>query len=302
MKMIKVITIILLIFIILNVQAEENIRRIATWNMKWLGTNSGNQLDSVENVSEYVKYINGTKATLFALQEIGATHSVSGKPKCYYLDLIVKGLNDSISDSTAMWTYILDSINKNQRLAFLYRQDQWQVYDVRSIRPGKSYNHIRRPFIATVRALGDNAQLEFDYINIHLKAFPNATAKRAENLKELATWLQKNDLDEDVLISGDTNIYYGESGIDDPIKNIGYIPLYDAERTSIHEDKLGQRFDRFFVSPSLKNEVDSAKKIVGSKLYIDVIKNNKKEEIIWYDKNISDHYPVILNIDVSVER
>ncbi len=34
-----------------NVIAQENIRKIATWNMKWLGTNSGNQLNAIENIS-----------------------------------------------------------------------------------------------------------------------------------------------------------------------------------------------------------------------------------------------------------
>ncbi len=75
MKRILSILFVLFIFTITSVQAEENIRKVATWNMKWLGTNSGNQLDAVENVEEYTNYILRTQATLFALQEIGATHS-----------------------------------------------------------------------------------------------------------------------------------------------------------------------------------------------------------------------------------
>lgn len=32
-----------------------------------------------------------------------------------------------------------------------------------------------------------------------------------------------------------------------------------------------------------------------------VIKDNDREKIHWFDENISDHYPVVLNIDVSEE-
>ncbi len=63
-----------------------------------------------------------------------------------------------------------------------------------------------------------------------------------------------------------------------------------------------QRFDRFFSSPGLRNEIDSAKNEVGSREYIDVIKDNDREKILWFDENISDHYSVVLNIDVSEER
>ncbi|MGR3174551.1 MAG: hypothetical protein ACUZ8N_08145 [Candidatus Scalindua sp.] len=86
------------------------------------------------------------------------------------------------------------------------------------------------------------------------------------------------------------------------IRNIGYIVLHDNEKTSIHEDVISQRFDRFFSSPELYNEIDSAKSIVGNTEYIDVIKDNDSDKVIWFDQNISDHYPVVLNIDVSEER
>ncbi len=184
MRNILSILFVLFIFTITSVQAEENIRKVATWNMKWLGTNSGNQLDAVENVEEYTNYILRTQATLFALQEIGATHSINGEPKCYYLDLILEKLNEGITNETEKWAYILDGRNKNQRLAFLYKKDKWTVSDARSITPGDSYYYIRRPFLVTVKAEGANAELEFNYINIHLKAFPDASSreKRERNL------------------------------------------------------------------------------------------------------------------------
>src|SRR5690606_22554253 len=103
------------------------------WNMKWLGTNAGNQLDAIENVEHYAEYILETGATLFALQEIGATHSVDGNPKCFYLDKIVEELNKSVSDSLAKWYYILDDQNKQQRLAFLYKNDLWELSNPRNI-------------------------------------------------------------------------------------------------------------------------------------------------------------------------
>ena len=167
----------ILFFSVFNAIAQENIRKIATWNMKWLGTNSYNQLDAIENVNLYAKYILKTEATLFALQEIGATHSISDEPKCFYLDQIVDTLNKSISNEADKWEYVLDSRNKNQRLAFLYKKDMWDVSNPRTINPGSSYRHIRKPFFITVQAKGSNAELKFDFINVHLKAFSDADSR-----------------------------------------------------------------------------------------------------------------------------
>lgn len=57
--MIKIISITILYCFLctINCLAEKNIRRVATWNMKWLGTNSGNQLDAVENLEHYAQQI-----------------------------------------------------------------------------------------------------------------------------------------------------------------------------------------------------------------------------------------------------
>ena len=49
-------------------------------------------------------------------------------------------------------------------------------------------------------------------------------------------------------------------------------------------------------------EIKSAMDDAGSREYIDVIKDNDAEKIIWFDQNISDHYAVVLCIDVSKER
>jgi hypothetical protein len=297
-------TLAILFSIVFNAIAQENIRKIATWNMKWLGTNSYNQLDAIENVNLYAEYILNTEATLFALQEIGATHSISDEPKCFYLDLIVDTLNKSISNEADKWEYVLDDRNKNQRLAFLYKKDQWEISNPHTIYPGSSFQHIRRPFVVTVQSKGKNADLKFDYINIHLKAFNDSDSrdKRESNFEDLSSWLETNPLDSDVLISGDTNIYFGESYVYQSIKDIGYKYLYDAEKTAIHEDILGQRFDRFYSSPGLFTEIQSAKTIVGSKEYIDVIKDNDPDEIVFFDQNVSDHYAVVLSIDVSKEQ
>jgi endonuclease/exonuclease/phosphatase family metal-dependent hydrolase len=269
--------------------------------MKWLGINSGRQLDAIENVRLYADYILETEATLFALQEIGATHSIAGQPKCFYLDQIIDTLNKSISNEADQWTYILDSMNTSQRLAFLYRKDLWELSGARSVIPGSSYQRLRKPFIVTVQAKDTNAQLKFDFINVHLKAFPDATERRRKNFEELSSWLQTDTLDSDVLMAGDTNIYFGETDVYQSIKDIGYKYLFDAEITSIHNDTLSQRFDRFFSSPGLLNELNSALNAVGFIDFIDVIKDNDPDKIIWFDQNISDHYAVVLNIDVSEE-
>ncbi len=138
MKRTRLLIAVILFLSLKTLHAEENIRKIATWNMKWLGTNSGKQLDAVENVPEYAKYIQDTEATLFALQEIAGTHSEDGQPRCHYLDLVVNALNADIADESDKWAYVLDSDNGQQRLAYLYKQDLWSVYDTYTVYPGSS--------------------------------------------------------------------------------------------------------------------------------------------------------------------
>ncbi len=300
----KILTILFILSFSINSYSQENIRKVATWNMKWLGTNSGNQLDALENVQLYADYILSTEATLFALQEIGPTHSVAGHSKCFYLDKIVEALNYSVNNDSSKWEYILDDVNKQQRLAFLYKKDLWELSNVRSISPGSSFNYIRKPFLAEVKAKGINAELKFDFINFHLKAFKDESARetRRKNFNELAAWIQSNTLDNDVLIGGDSNIYFGETDVYDSMISINYKYLYDAERTTVYGDILSERFDRFFISPGFTNEILSAINVVDNINYIDVIKSNDPEDILWYVENISDHFPVVLNIDVSRER
>jgi hypothetical protein len=84
---------------------------------------------------------------LFALQEIGATHSAAGQARCYYLDQIVQELNEDAASASEHWAYTLDDMNGQQRLAFLYRQDHWSVSNCQTCWPGKSYQSARRPFI-----------------------------------------------------------------------------------------------------------------------------------------------------------
>jgi predicted extracellular nuclease len=299
----RILNILIVFCLVGTAQATENIRKIGTWNMKWLGVTSGNQLGPIENVPEYAKYILKTGATLFALQEIGATHSVGGQPRCAYLDLIVQELNHDIFVGAEQWVYTLDDMNGDQRLAFLYKQDMWSVSDVHTVWPGSSYQSTRRPLVATVLAQGDNAVLQFTYMSVHFKAFPDTEShdKRVANIKELAAWLQTNagSLDADVLIAGDTNIYASDGDIDKPLEDIGYAAFDDAENTAIHDGTVGERFDRFFCSPDLVKEVDAAKAVVGSADYIDAIDNGN---IQWFDETLSNHFPVVLCVDVSEER
>jgi hypothetical protein len=66
-----VLTLAILFSVVFTSGAHENIRKVASWNMNWLGTNSGNQLDAIENVNLYADYILKTATTLFTLQEKG---------------------------------------------------------------------------------------------------------------------------------------------------------------------------------------------------------------------------------------
>lgn len=279
-------------FLLAGAEASAEIRKVATWNMKWLGTSSGKQLDPIETVDEYADIIVSTGATLLALQEIGATHTLDGEPRCHYLDEIA---NELIQRQEAYWKYVLDDTNKNQRLAFLYRTDHWQLSDYKTIYPGSSYQYIRRPFVASVDVVG--SAVSFDFINVHFKAFPDSTEKRVDNIEELANWVESQQLDDDVIIAGDTNIYSSDGDIEGPLEDAGITPISDEEKTAVHNDQLSNRFDRFYLSAALNDEYQSASSSVGSDDVVDVVKEDTQSYLEWFDENISDHFPVVINLD-----
>ena len=282
-----------------HAESSFQLAKVATWNMKWLGTNSGNQLDETENVPKYAEVIRSTDAHLFALQEIGATHSVNGMPRCYYLDLIVAELNKTTRHK---WAYKLDATNKNQRLAYLYNKNVWSLSDAESVWPGSSYRSARRPFV--VKATLNSNQFDMSLINVHFKAFPDekSSKKRAENIRELSVWISENDsLDEDTLLVGDTNIYPTDGDIELPLRSAGLIPLDDDEKTAIHKGKLSQRFDRFYISMGLRHEFNAAAVAFGRGIVVDVIKKDSQGYLDNFDSKISDHFPVVLGLATGTE-
>ena len=202
---------ILILWIVLTANASfaaENIRSIATWNMKWLGGSVGT-LDDTQDIPRYVTHIKTSKATLFAIQEITPSHAVQGVVKCHFLELLVKELN---TDS-GKWTFYIDKKNGSQRLGFLYDADEWTFFDAKTIYPGSAFKgRLRDPLIGLFQAIGDNATLKLNIINIHMKAFPDGNAKRKAQFSQLAAWLKQHPVDDDVIISGDTNIYTDETG------------------------------------------------------------------------------------------
>jgi len=294
-RYILIISFIFFYFFPVSLGAETEVRKIATWNMKWLGTSSGNQLDAVENVADYVDVIIGTGATLFALQEIGATHSEEGIAKCYYLDLIIRELK---ARQNINWRYILDNVNKNQRLAFLYREDKWKLTYTESIKPGKSFYSIRKPFVAFVS--GVHNDFYFYFINIHFKAFSSATKKRIANTKELTKWivdyLDSKSTSSKLIIAGDTNYYPTESDIENIFRKGYMTPIYDDENTVIYKQRSDVRFDRFYASLGLLGAIYESS---PSEDLVDVIKKDNQNYISWFEKTISDHFPVVMNIIVD---
>jgi len=283
--------IITLVCLSISISVKANIHTIGTWNMKWLGTTSGSQLDSVENVPHYASIIIKTEATILALQEIGATHKIQGEAKCYYLDLIVLELNKKTQKK---WDYKLDLKNRNQRLAFLYQTEKWDV-TAKTIWPGKSYRSARRPFVANVKHM--TSEFDFNFVNVHFKAFPDekSRSKRANNIIELKRWISENNLNNETIIGGDTNIYSNEASIDLPLTTNGYFHANDNEGTAIYKGKINNRFDRFYLSVGTKDEINRTTETLGSKDVVDVIKHDE-ESVEWYNNNISDHYPVTIKI------
>lgn len=292
-----------------------DLHKIATWNMHWLGVSAGNKLDPVEAVKDYTTVILNTGATLLLLQEVGATHSRKDRPRSYYMNLIVDDLNHKTN--RGFWAYELDDENRNQRLAFLYRTDIWELDDVHAIKPGSSFRYVRKPFFARVTIKAGERHKSFGLINIHLKAFNDkkSTSVRKENIKELAEWIKKSGLKNEVLIAGDTNLYKNDVGFEKPLVDIGFTPAPDDALTTIYKDALSERFDRFYYSGAFKDEVETTLKQISKAAFIQIVNETACTEwfsryydtqsladaycIAMFGRHVSDHLPVVITLDLK---
>ena len=82
----------------------------------------------------------------------------------------------------------------------------------------------------------------------------------------------------------------------------GFSAPEDSEATAIHKGSSKQRFDRFYISPGLKAEVASAMSVVGAEALVDSKREAANGEFEDFARNVSDHFAVILVLDVSRER
>ncbi|MCF1458766.1 MAG: hypothetical protein LPH21_14805 [Shewanella sp.] len=307
-----------LLLLLFNPCHAVDLRQIATWNMKWLGVYDGSGVDAIENVKSYTGAIQTSGATLWAIQEIGPTHSVNGKTRCYYLDKIIEDLNHG--SGTSSWSYILDEKNKRQRLGFLYRADIWAVRNPRSIKPGPSFNYIRTPFLVDVVALGHGKHEPFTLMNLHLKAFPDkkSATQRAKNIEQLTQWLNRSSNNIPMLITGDTNLYSKDVGFQAPLRKAGYVPIKDPHPTAAHRGQLTERFDRFYYSSTFQPIIKTTLKSVSNDAFIKVTSEDKckilfEEHFVSADlleqyclvrfvTNVSDHLPVTLTLDFDAMK
>lgn len=294
----------------LSVSAQA-ITKIATWNMEWLGATSGNQLDAVDAVKDYASIIQKTQASLLFLQEIGATHSLNNQPRCHYLDLIVDHLNEDAGSDA--WVYVLDDTNRSQRLAYLYDHTKWTLEDVKTIKPGPSFNYIRRPLVAKATPNYLNAE-SLHLVNIHFKAFNDQSAKekRQRNFEELANYLRVNNMEKNTIIAGDTNLFEDNQGYEQPLVSIEYTPVDDPALTAIYKDELSQRFDRFYYSKELADDVQATRDQIHEEEIISTVSETACNEwfssyydtqaradaycIAMFGRHISDHVPVVFAI------
>ncbi|MHB9139924.1 MAG: endonuclease/exonuclease/phosphatase family protein [Victivallaceae bacterium] len=275
------------LFVMLSLLAADGRQYIvATWNMKWLGGSVG-PLDDSRNACRYVKEIQDSKATIFALQEITPSHSENDAAKCHYLDLIVAGLNKKWQ----RWTYYVDLKNESQRLGFLYDSSKWTLAEAKSIAPGNAFGgKMRKPLLGVFHA-ADNPGFTLNIINIHLKAFPDGTETRKKQFMQLAEWLKKNSMVPHTIICGDTNIYKDEADPSMPLNSTGFAEAKSDENTAIHENALSQRFDRFYLSRAVLEKVNASTGGSGVDSKQESANGNYKE----YAKTVSDHFPVTLS-------
>lgn len=275
----------LCLFATLSLLAAGKPHIVATWNMKWLGGSVG-PLDDTKNAYRYVNEILNSKATIFAIQEVTPSHSENDVAKCHYLDLIVAGLKKHRQH----WAYYVDLKNESQRLGFLYDSSKWTLAETKSIAPGNAFGgRMRKPLLGTFQSL-DNPSVVFNILNIHLKAFPDSAEIRAKQFMQLTEWLKKNRTAPYTVICGDTNIYKDEADPALPLNEAGFTEAQNDENTTIHENALSQRFDRFYLSRTLMEKV----KVSGNERLVDSKQESANGDYKEFAKNVSDHFPVTL--------
>lgn len=319
-KIVLSITILVVIETMPVLAGNTNVRKIGTWNLSFLGGDSWqNTIEDIDSAKEYAALISESGATLFALQELTASKFEHGEYTSVYLDELVEVLNDA---TRGRWKYYIGKQSSGQRLGFLYDSNQWEYGRLGRPVFGGPYpaRRSRWPLFGLFRATGRNAELTLCIVNVHMKAMPDMEgkdtknrAKRRTQFKKLADYLKDSAWDGDLIVCGDTNIYEVQSepdilldqDTDKALKDLGYSEVDgENERTAIYEGELSQRFDRFYLSPDIQKEVESAQIQGGVQPedLVDSLQEAADGDYEQFRKRLSDHFPVVLALDVSKER
>ena len=315
---------ILIIFSPVTILADKpkpNIRKIGTWNLALLGGDSWqNIIEDIDDVKHYADLIKKSGATLYALQELISSRFEHGEYSSVYLDEMIKLLNYK---TNGKWAYTIGKQSNGQRLGFLYDSHQWKRLRIDNPVSGGPYDRYTKwPLFGLFRAIGHNTDFTLCIVNVHMKAMPDKVGaddenknrgKRKAQFEKLTEYLEVSAWDADVLVCGDTNIYEVQSeanilldqDTDKPLKDLGFKEVDgERERTSIYEGELSQRFDRFYLSPDIQKEVEAAKTLGGIQTedLVDSLQEAAEGNFAQFAKSISDHFPVVLTLDVSKER
>ncbi len=288
-----------ILFLFLPIFSLAGETAIGTWNMKWM---SGTKpVRDVKNVKFFIEHIEEMEVDLIAIQEIVPSYLSNEIVYSFYLDLIVKGLNNKPGVD---WIYVLSKQKINQRVGFLWNKNKWELEEKTwYTNPGASFRSKRYPFVGHFKH--KISGFDFTFISIHLKAYPNKKnqEKRKQQIKALVKFIDDNKakMDEDIVLAGDWNIY--EEGTDDHLVNSGYVEAeVNTEKTSIHKGKLGKRFDRFYVKLGEDLERTKQKFEVGS--ILDAHSEDAEGNYQDYETNkqMSDHFLVKMKLDVSEDK
>jgi len=141
-------------------------------------------------------------------------------------------------------------------------------------------------------------------VGVHLKAFPDETAKRLKQTHAIARRLRQLQYDIPIIITGDFNTHYSDKTqwykhdyklIDDIFRQyrLSLYEVYNPSNTYV--SLRGQnKFDRFWVS----NSVQVESRVAVSRLCVSP-KNLSENQITWYNENVSDHCLVTVNLELD---
>jgi len=271
---------------------------VGTWNLKKFSKYG----DGEFRLDDVAAFIEGMDIPVLALQELEVKEGSNGDGVQAF-DALVESLDGWAGEHVA-WN------GQDTKVGLIYDTKRATLNDWDTIYPSESWAFPRRPLVADLTVTVGSRDVEISVISIHLKAFKGEenVDRRRQACQKLIEYMETRperafvvigDFNDDPYDPADENTYAGTFLDAAPKYHLvtKQLPLGTVTSTGYGTSVNGNWEDGEFLDHAI---IDDTMNDLASKVSVEVLSKPPNEWDDW-KKNHSDHFPLLLHLEIPAE-